>query len=205
MSGGLTTGMSRSNRGRYDRGGEFPNGAMTGAKSTPEREEAASAATTHDADLHLMTDQGVTLRKMREANRYAVFMLPPGVGTVQIMSRTVRPVGMPGACGDECRPRGVLVRHIKLFEGTVARHIVMHLAQKAPAGWHENFYAPRPEPCRWTDGQALLHLGPRHPGMLGVLCLEVLAGGPYGVAPAGSTAADHPCLNPEAAGKPVQQ
>ncbi|CAM2929938.1 hypothetical protein KOXY103107_08725 [Komagataeibacter xylinus] len=194
MSGGLTTGMSRSNTG-----GMPPNGVMPGADPTPERVEAA-AATTHDADLHLVTDQGITLRKMREANRYAVFMLPPGVGTVRIMSRTVGPVSMVGACADDHRPRGVLVRHIKLFEGTVARHIVMHLAQKAPAGWHDGFYAPRPEPCRWTDGRALLHLGPRHPGRLGVLCLEVLEGGPYGVAPAGGTQA-----GPPEAEKPVQQ
>ncbi|QHC34694.1 hypothetical protein [Komagataeibacter xylinus] len=200
MSGGLTTGMNRSNRGRYDGGGMPPNGAMPGAKPTPERAEAASPGTTHDADLHLMTDEGITLRKMRDANRYAVFMLPPGVGAVRIMSRTVRPAGMAGACGDERRPRGVLVRHIKLFEGTVARHIVMHLAQKAPSGWHDGFYAPRPEPCRWTDGQALLDLGPRHPGMLGVLCLEVLAGGPYGVVPAGSATAAPPEVE-----RPVQQ
>ncbi|WP_308720203.1 hypothetical protein [Komagataeibacter xylinus] len=186
--------MSRSNTGSMP-----PNGAMSGADPTPGRAEAA-AVTTHDADLHLMTDQGITLRKMRDANRYAVFMLPPDVGTVRIMSRTVRPVSMVGACADDRRPRGVLVRHIKLFEGTVARHIVMHLAQKAPAGWHDGFYAPRPEPCRWTDGGALLHLGPRNPGRLGVLCLEVLAGGPYRVAPEGC-----PKAVPPEAEKPVSQ
>ena len=199
MSGVLTTGMSRSSGGRYDRGnspaGAMPlTGAMTGMNPEPEGAQAASAGTMHDADLHLMTDKGIAIRKMRDANRYAVFMLPPGVGTVRIVSRTTRPVSMAGPCGDDRRPRGVLVRHIKLFEGTVARHIVMHLAQKAPAGWHDDFYAPRPEPCRWTDGQGLLHLGPRYPGMLGVLCLEVLAGGPYGVAPAGSTTAGPPRL-----------
>ncbi|MGS0647381.1 hypothetical protein ACU81Q_07110 [Komagataeibacter melomenusus] len=150
----------------------------------PEGAQAASAGTAHAADLHLMTDRGDTIGRMRDANRYAVFMLPPDLGTVKIMSRSARPVSVAGPCRDDHRPRGVLVRHIKLFEGTVARHIVMHLAQKAPEGWHDDFYALRPEPCRWTDGQALLHLGPRHPGMLGVLCMEVLACGPYGPSPA---------------------
>ncbi|AQU88041.1 hypothetical protein B0W47_11830 [Komagataeibacter nataicola] len=186
--------MNRSGRGGYGRGGshvgDMPlTGAMTGMNPEPEGAQPASAGTTHDADLRLTTDKGVTISRMRDANRYAVFMLPPGIGAVRIVSRTTRPVSMVRPCGDDCRPRGVLVRHIKLFEGTVARHIVMHLAQKAPAGWHDDFYALRPEPCRWTDGQALLHLGPRHPGMLGVLCLEVLAGGPYEMAPAGDTTA----------------
>ncbi|PYD76815.1 hypothetical protein CFR71_00115 [Novacetimonas pomaceti] len=144
-----------------------------------------------DADLHLMTETGAIIRKMREANGYAFFMIPPGVENVRIMSRTSRPSDTIGPYVDDRRQLGVLVKDIKLFEGSVAHPISDHLAKDAAEGWHDGRYAPANVPCRWTDGQAVLHLGQRHPTLMGLLCLEILAGGPYIVTDNG------PCI-PEA-------
>ncbi|NVN38553.1 Hint domain-containing protein [Komagataeibacter swingsii] len=138
-----------------------------------------AAILSDDADLHLMTETGVIIRKMREANGYAFFMIPPGVETVHILSRTSRPSDTIGPYIDDRRELGVLIKDIKLFEGSIARPISTHLAEEAPAGWYDGWYAPANVPCRWTDGQATLHLGQRHPTLMGLLCLEILAGGPY--------------------------
>lgn len=132
-----------------------------------------------DADLHLITETGAIIRKMRDANGYAVFMIPAGVENVQIMSRTSRPSDMIGPYVDDRRQLGVLIGDIKLFEGNTARPISTHLANEAPDGWYDGWYAPHNAPCRWTGGQASLHLGQRHPTLMGLLCLEILAGGPY--------------------------
>nr|WP_254455547.1 Hint domain-containing protein [Komagataeibacter melomenusus] len=141
-------------------------------------------ALSDDADLHLMTPAGSIIRKMRDANGYAFFMIPPGVETVRILSRTSRPADTIGPYVDDRRQLGVLVRNIKLFEGSVAHAIATHLAPQAPEGWYDGWYAPRNEPCRWTDGQATLHLGQRRAGSMGLLCLEIMAGGPYNMAAA---------------------
>ncbi|GBQ52581.1 Hint domain-containing protein [Novacetimonas hansenii] len=134
-----------------------------------------------NADLHLVTKTGAVLRTMREANGHAFFMIPPGIEEVRIMSRTGRPSDMVGPYVDDRRHLGVLVRSIKLFEGNIARPVTSHLAPDAPAGWHDGGYMPCKEPCRWTDGQATLPLGHRHPTLMGLLCLEIIAGGPYNV------------------------
>ncbi|MCJ8354702.1 Hint domain-containing protein [Novacetimonas hansenii] len=134
-----------------------------------------------NADLHLVTKTGAVLRTMREANGHAFFMIPPGIEEVRIMSRTGRPSDMVGPYVDDRRHLGVLVRSIKLFEGNIARPVTSHLAPDAPAGWHDGGYMPCKEPCRWTDGQATLPLGHRHPTLMGLLCIEIIAGGPYNV------------------------
>ncbi|AQU88689.1 hypothetical protein B0W47_15980 [Komagataeibacter nataicola] len=132
-----------------------------------------------DPDLYLITETGGIIRKMRDANGYAFFMIPAGVENVKIMSRTSRPSDMIGPYVDDRRQLGVLIKDIKLFEGNTARPISTHLASDAPEGWYDGWYAPRNVPCRWTDGQASLHLGQRHPTLMGLLCLEIVAGGPY--------------------------
>ena len=141
--------------------------------------QAQAATMTDEADLHLMTQTGAIIHKMREANGFAFFMIPPGVESVRIMSRTSRPSDTIGPYIDDRRQLGVLIKDIKLFEGSVARPITTHLAHEAPEGWHDGWYAPENVPCRWTDGQASMPLGTRHPTLMGLLCLEILAGGPY--------------------------
>ncbi|MCE2575382.1 Hint domain-containing protein [Komagataeibacter sp. FNDCR2] len=134
--------------------------------------------TTGDADLHLVTDSGVTIRSMHGANGFAFFMIPPCVHTVRIMSRTSRPSDTVGPYVDDRRHFGVLVRNIKLFEGNVGRSITSHLAPAAPDGWHGG----ESPTSRWTDGQALLELGARNPASIGLLCMEIPVSGPYRVA-----------------------
>ncbi|APH57443.1 Adhesin family protein [Granulibacter bethesdensis] len=41
---------------------------------------------------------------------------------------------------------------------------------------------PGHAPARWTNGNALLPLGKRQDGAIGLLSLQVLAGGPYIIA-----------------------
>lgn len=131
--------------------------------------------TTADADLHLVTDSGTVLRCMHHANGFAFFMVPPDVQMVRVMSRTSRPSDTVGPYVDDRRHFGVLIQDIKLFEGNVGRSIATHLAPDVPDGW----YAGESTTSRWTNGRALLELGPRYPASIGLLCMQVRVAGPY--------------------------
>ena len=139
----------------------------------------ASPVLHHDAGLHLVADDGAVIRQMRENRGFAIFMIPPGVQAVRIMSRTSRPCDAIGPYLDDRRQLGVLIGQIRLFEGSVAYSLSSHLDDAAPDGWCNGWHAPRDGRCRWTNGRAELVLGPRHPTLMGLLCLEIVAGGPY--------------------------
>ncbi|MCE2564537.1 Hint domain-containing protein [Komagataeibacter sp. FNDCF1] len=139
----------------------------------------AQPVLTDDADLHLVADSGAVIRSMRQANGFAIFMIPPGVQAVRILSRTSRPCDTIGPYHDDRRQLGVLIREIRLFEGSAAYPLATHLTDVAPAGWHDEVVISDGKPCRWTSGQADLSLGQRHPTLMGLLCLEVIAGGPF--------------------------
>ncbi|WP_182355526.1 Hint domain-containing protein [Komagataeibacter europaeus] len=149
---------------------------------------------TDDPALYLLTETNTVIHQIRAANGFVFFMIPPGVQDVRIMSRTARPSDTIGPYVDDRRQLGVLVKDIKLFEGNTTRAITAHLAQNAPAGWYDGWYAPRNVPCRWTDGQSSLHLGVHRATAMRLLGIEILAGGPYAVEKNNTAVTDMPRL-----------
>ena len=137
--------------------------------------EAPQQKLVNDADLHLVTEAGVALRRVRENNGHSVFMIPPGVQQVRMMSRTSRPSDTIGPFVDDRRYLGVLVGSIQFFESRDTRKLDQHLKSDQLEGWDVKEAAP----CRWTNGNALLSIGAREPGSIGMLAIQVLAAGPY--------------------------
>ncbi|WP_062274679.1 Hint domain-containing protein [Acetobacter cerevisiae] len=134
-------------------------------------------ALTHDADLRLVTSKGKVIRSMRVTDGKHLFMIPPGVEAVRILSRTTRPCDVHGPFVDDRRHLGVLVGNISLQGMRKNVQITSHLTTEDADGWsvQENL------PCRWTTGNALL---PLHVGdQCGILSLQILASGPYSSMP----------------------
>ncbi|MCP1270605.1 Hint domain-containing protein [Acetobacter cerevisiae] len=131
---------------------------------------------THDADLHLETVCGKTIRKIRERDGMTSFMLPSGVTQVRLVSRASRPCDVEGPFVDDRRMLGVLVGDILIQEGNLAPCSISPPKQtSALPGWH----APEPNGARWTDGYALLEVPTTLPHALRVLTVNILSAGPY--------------------------
>ncbi|WP_395495865.1 Hint domain-containing protein [Acetobacter sp. KSO5] len=131
---------------------------------------------THDADLHLETVCGKTIRKIRERDGMTSFMLPAGVTQVRLVSRASRPCDVEGPFVDDRRMLGVLVGDILIQEGNLAPCSISPPKQtSALPGWH----APEPNGARWTDGYALLKVPTTLPHALRVLTVNILSAGPY--------------------------
>ncbi|AHJ66000.1 Hint domain-containing protein [Granulibacter bethesdensis] len=128
---------------------------------------------TTDADLHLVSDAGQILRKVRETNGRAVFMIPAGVETVRILSRTSRPCDVFGPFVDDRRTLGVLVGEVVLFDAGSAQAINLTLANEGWNAWDEA------EAGRWTAGNAVLKLDRRSQEGMGMLAIQILSAGPY--------------------------
>ncbi|HEX7389000.1 MAG TPA: Hint domain-containing protein, partial [Acidiphilium sp.] len=131
---------------------------------------------TDDPDLHLIADTGQVIRKARDTDGYAMFVIPSNVSEVRIVSRTARPSDAVGPFVDDRRDLGVCVGEIVLFDPDATRVIDTHRAEAGLKGWYA-----REEDAegRWTRGDAILPLGERHPGGIGLLGLKILAAGPY--------------------------
>lgn len=133
-----------------------------------------------EADLHLVTEDGAVLNKARVHHGTVMFMVPPHVRAVRLVSRASRPVDTIGPFVDDRRMLGVLVGRMTLQDGAAeARELKPEGGTLAASGWHG---AESGQAARWTNGNAALALGARQPEALGMLCVEVLAGGPYRVA-----------------------
>ncbi|MFT9314516.1 MAG: Hint domain-containing protein [Acetobacter orientalis] len=130
---------------------------------------------THDPDLHLITESGHVIRKIREKDGSIVFMVPPDVSTVRLVSRVSRPVDTIGPYVDDRRQLGVLVSDITFFEGGKTRSITEHLKNPDLTGWNPS----EQDTSRWSSGNAVLPLGPRRPRSIGMLAVKVLTSGPY--------------------------
>lgn len=134
-------------------------------------------ALTNDADLHLVTDKGQIIRQARTAGEYVTFMLPTGVESVRLLSRTSRPSDVIGPFVDDRRDLGVSVGEITLFEGNHAAQVTVHLTERDLPGWA----APHRENSRWTSGDAVLPIGTRYPNSVALLAIQIKAAGPYPV------------------------
>lgn len=131
---------------------------------------------TTDADLHVLTETGRIIRPMRVVKDHVLFLLPPDVACVRLVSRTFRPCDVQGPYVDDRRRMGVAVGAVTIQDGATSARLPTLLEPHANTGWQ----APEAgNPARWTCGNALLALGQRTPGMGGVLRVQVLASGVY--------------------------
>jgi len=141
----------------------------------PATDSAHAPQTTDDPDLHLVASDGQVIYPMRQTKDRTLFMIPPGISSVRLMSRTSRPCDMIGPFVDDRRVRGILVGDIVFFDSGSTVDLEAHMENQPLDGWAE----PEKAHCRWTTGNALIPLGNRAPLHFGVLSVTILATGTY--------------------------
>lgn len=132
-------------------------------------------ALTDNRNLHLVTDAGTVIRQTCEKNGHIMFIIPKGVKMVRIISNASRPSDIIGPFIDDRRYFGVAVGEITLSGSCTTRMITSHLTDETLSGW--NILGEKD--TRWTDGDALLPLGPCLPDDIAILSIQIKAGGPY--------------------------
>ncbi|MBR0558950.1 Hint domain-containing protein [Neokomagataea anthophila] len=137
--------------------------------------EKAAPEFTEDAALALVTADGVALPLLRRTAQHAVFQVPSSVDRVYLTSRTVSPRDLIGPFVDDRRELGVMVSDITLFDGASTQKVTSHLTQDDVHGWEHRDEEGR----RWTKGCAEITLDKRTTNTMGVLSIEIIAGGPY--------------------------
>lgn len=130
-----------------------------------------AATWSDDANLHLETEAGSSIRAIKQNGNTMSFMLPPGVQKVFIASRTSRPVDVIGAFVDDRRELGVQIAKIDLLSGAGTFSISSHLETETLEGWAslENNEA------RWTSGRALVDLSAVSVDGFKILTIEVVS------------------------------
>ncbi|WP_212374941.1 Hint domain-containing protein [Acetobacter persici] len=128
---------------------------------------------TDDVDLRLVTSKGQVIRSLRVLQDTHVFMIPPGVDSVKILTRTSRPCDVEGPFVDDRRHLGILVGSITFQGMKTTVPITDHLSADTTEGWSVQEQLP----CRWTTGNAYLPLPlSTH---CGILSIQVLASRQY--------------------------
>lgn len=126
-------------------------------------------------DLHLITNTGLIIQKTREVGGRSMFMIPAFVSSVRLVSRANSPHETIGPFVDDRRKLGVCVGDITFYDSGRSVCLTALNGENAQNGW----YAREAGGRRWTNGDALLTLNDRLPNSLGMLAIEVVAGGPY--------------------------
>ncbi|MBO1325186.1 Hint domain-containing protein [Acetobacter sp. TBRC 12305] len=137
--------------------------------------QTAPPALNAHSDLHLVTDRGQSIHPTRMVHGHALFMLPSGVGSVRLVSRTAKPSRIIGPFVDDRRNLGVLVGEVTLHKANTTCPIDSHLTTADLPGWAESETAP----FRWTTGNATLPLGDGLAQAGAMLSIQLMAGGPY--------------------------
>nr|WP_298794031.1 Hint domain-containing protein [uncultured Acetobacter sp.] len=137
--------------------------------------QTAPRQTTQDANLHLLTPTGTQLRPLRTVQNRSLFLIPPGVTDVSLVSRTSRPSDSIGPFVDDRRALGVLVGALTCVEAGSSHDLTGHLTDNTLSGWH----TLETQACRWTNGSAPLPLTPAASSGDRLLAVQVLAAGPY--------------------------
>lgn len=130
---------------------------------------------TEDPDLHLLASDGQIIYPMRQTKDRVLFMIPPGISSVRLMSRASRPCDTIGPFVDDRRALGVLVGDIVFFDSGNTTDLEAHLEHQPLDGWA----GPENARCRWTTGNGLIPLGERAPLHFGVLSITILATNTY--------------------------
>ena len=161
-------------------------------RSIAGRAEAAGVETTTpdvaltaEAGLHLVAEDGTVIRKMRETNGYAMFMLPQNVHSVRLMSRTSRPADVVGPFVDDRRQLGVLVGKVTLYDAGSTTDLTAHLSEETLSGW-STLEGPT---ARWTTGNAEIQLTERPALSIAMLGVQILSASQYIVADESQAAA----------------
>ncbi|MGF1276499.1 Hint domain-containing protein [Acetobacter pasteurianus] len=138
--------------------------------------KAEQAELVIDPDLHLITENGASIRPFRHDGQRYSFMLPANTYSVSIVSRASRPADVIGPFVDDRRQMGVAVSEVRLLCAKQTHAITAHLQAEKPKGWYNEGWTD----CAWTNGHAELPLGNHltH-GKMGVLSITVKASGPY--------------------------
>ncbi|WP_281701031.1 Hint domain-containing protein [Acetobacter malorum] len=139
---------------------------------------AASGTLTHNPDLHLVLKNGAVIRPIRQDGQNYSFMIPAGVDSVRILSRTSRPSDVVGPFVDDRRYLGVAVGAIHFMNGKKQTQITAHLDGTVHEGWHE---ASSDANYIWTKGNALLPLCGKNDGKMGLLIISALPAENYRV------------------------
>lgn len=130
---------------------------------------------TGEPDLRLVDAAGREIRPVRRDGAKYVFQVPPGTTGVHIASRASRPCDSIGPYVDDRRRLGVLIGAITGFSCDGQMAVTSHLTAETLSGWY-----PGEGGYRWTDGFGWLPLtdegGVTNPV---ILCIEVIAAGPY--------------------------
>ncbi|MDG6094859.1 hypothetical protein LOC54_07000 [Acetobacter sp. AN02] len=132
-------------------------------------------AVTADSDVHLVCEDGTVIRRTREVNGYAMFMLPSGVRNVRVVSGVFRPCDVTGPFTDDRRRIGVAVGEITVFRRGQSTSVTAHLSGEALSGWHAQEWAD----TRLTTGDALLPLEACDTDGGALLVMQLRPVGPY--------------------------
>ncbi|AOW47885.1 Hint domain-containing protein [Acetobacter ascendens] len=135
----------------------------------------APKALIEDPDLKLITSRGATIYPFKKSENTYSFMLPAGVESVRVVSRSSRPSDAIGPFVDDRRQMGVAVGKIHFGSIRVSQQVMEHLSPSKPEGWHDMGW----QDCAWTDGNAFLPLHNIVTSKMGILSLEIRAAGPY--------------------------
>ncbi|ATJ90512.1 hypothetical protein HK16_10480 [Acetobacter senegalensis] len=138
------------------------------------RDVTQSGEVTTAHDLHLITNTGAIIRSVREKAGRVSFMLPTGVNSVRLVSRSNRPSDVIGPFVDDRRHLGVLVGEVSVVNADVTHNVTAHTDTENLSGW----YPLEGADYRWTNGNAELPLGKAVNGM-GMLSIQIVAAGPY--------------------------
>ncbi|CAI3940126.1 Large exoprotein involved in heme utilization or adhesion (FhaB) (PDB:4RM6) [Commensalibacter communis] len=131
--------------------------------------------TTTDYGLYLLADSGEILNVTYCNKGRYVFKIPEYVTNVQIISNVSQANKVIGNFVDDRRQLGVLVGSVTLLEGNQTYSIDKHFTFSNLKGWH----AQEGQLYRWTSGQAELPIKEKISNTVGMLVINILAGGPY--------------------------
>ncbi|MCH4023992.1 MAG: Hint domain-containing protein [Acetobacter sp.] len=137
--------------------------------------QTESQSLTHESGLYLLTDTGAIIRQISEKEDQAVFMIPPYIKRVRLVSNASRPCDVVGPFIDDRRQLGLLVGDVVLFEGNKTTTLSAHLREVDLPGWNNI----EDGTMRWTTGNALLNLKERSPGSIALMAIQIHAAGPY--------------------------
>lgn len=134
-----------------------------------------TANITDDSDLYLVTNQGTVLIPTSNNKGKFIFKITSDIHHVRLISRTSKLSEVIGSFIGDRRTLGVLVGNITLVERNNIHRIDSHLLCPHIQGWDTE----KSTLYRWTTGDAVLELPKLSKDTMGMLVIDVIAGGPY--------------------------